>query len=93
MYKNIKQDWTQHISLVNPTSDWPPTGCNSFHHYSLGPSIQAVSNTENNTPVQDMVCQLLQKNAVGDSVKDYAEFQVEEDSKINGFWLSSGYYT
>ncbi|RMC04400.1 hypothetical protein DUI87_19221 [Hirundo rustica rustica] len=52
--KNIEQNWPQHRSLRNTTSDWPPAGCSSVHHHSPGPAIQPVPNPAKSAPVQAM---------------------------------------
>lgn len=38
--KDIKHNWLQHWALGNPTSDWPPTACNSIHQLWACPSSQ-----------------------------------------------------
>ncbi|RMC20709.1 hypothetical protein DUI87_01561 [Hirundo rustica rustica] len=75
--KNIEQNWPQHRSLRDTTGDWPPAGCSTVHHHSLGPAIQPVHNSAKSAPVQAMGCQLIQEYAVGDSVKSLAEVQID----------------
>ncbi|RMC21667.1 hypothetical protein DUI87_02535 [Hirundo rustica rustica] len=75
--KNIEQNWPQHRPLRNTTGDWPPAGCSTAHHHSLGPAIQPVPNPAKSAPVQAMGCQLIQEYAVGDSVKGLAEIQID----------------
>ncbi|RMC21926.1 hypothetical protein DUI87_02797 [Hirundo rustica rustica] len=75
--KNIEQNWPQHRSLRDTTGDWPPAGCSTIHHHSLGPAIQPVPNPAKSAPVQAMGCQIIQECAVGDSVKSLAEVQID----------------
>ncbi|RMC09800.1 hypothetical protein DUI87_13587 [Hirundo rustica rustica] len=75
--KNIEQNWPQHRPLRDTTSDWPPAGCSTIHHHSLGLAIQTVLNPAKNAPVQAMGCQLFQEYAVRDTVKGLAEIQVD----------------
>ncbi|TRZ25240.1 hypothetical protein HGM15179_001926 [Zosterops borbonicus] len=37
--KDIKQGWAQHGSLGDAISAWPPTGCSTIHHHSLGLAV------------------------------------------------------
>jgi len=46
-----------------------PAGFNSIHHHSLGLAIQPALYLAKGLSVQTMVCQLLQENAVGDSIE------------------------
>ncbi|KAK4810059.1 hypothetical protein QYF61_007223 [Mycteria americana] len=75
--KDIKQEWPQHRALGNTTCARPPTGVNSVHHNSLGSAIQPVFYPAKSTPVQAMSPQVLQENAVGDSVKGFSKVQVD----------------
>ncbi|RMC22033.1 hypothetical protein DUI87_02904 [Hirundo rustica rustica] len=75
--KNIEQNWPQHRPLRDTTGDWPPAGCSTIHHHSLGLAIQTVPNPAKSAPVQAMGCQLIQECAVGDSVKSLAEIQID----------------
>ncbi|RMC15855.1 hypothetical protein DUI87_08060 [Hirundo rustica rustica] len=59
--KNIEQNWSQHRPLRDTTGDWPPAGCSTIHHHSLGPAIQPVPNPAKSAPVQAMGCQLIQE--------------------------------
>ncbi|KAJ7402611.1 hypothetical protein BTVI_84815 [Pitangus sulphuratus] len=68
---DMKQNWSQHRTLGNSTSDWTPTGFNSIQHHSLGLAIQPVFSLGKSTPVQAMSVWFLQENSVGDSVKDF----------------------
>ncbi|KAK4821198.1 hypothetical protein QYF61_015766 [Mycteria americana] len=71
--KDIKQNWPQHRALGNTACDRPPTGVNSIHHHSLGPAIQPGLYPAKGTPMQAMSHQLLQENAVGNSLKGFTE--------------------
>ncbi|KAK4810277.1 hypothetical protein QYF61_015307 [Mycteria americana] len=75
--KDIKHGWPQHRALGNTACARPPTGVNSVHHNSLGSAIQPVFYPAKSTPVQAMSPQLLQENAVGDSVKGFSKVQVD----------------
>ncbi|RMC19694.1 hypothetical protein DUI87_03258 [Hirundo rustica rustica] len=75
--KNIEQNWPQHRPLRDTTGDWPPAGCSTVHHHSLGPAVQSVPNPAKSAPVQAMGCQLIQEYAVGDSIKGLAEIQID----------------
>ncbi|RMC19616.1 hypothetical protein DUI87_03176 [Hirundo rustica rustica] len=75
--KNIEQNWPQHRALRDTIGDWPPAGCSTIHHHSLGPAVQSVPNPAKSAPVQDTGCQLIQEYAVGDSVKGLAEIQID----------------
>ncbi|RMC05423.1 hypothetical protein DUI87_18615 [Hirundo rustica rustica] len=75
--KNIEQNWPQHRPLRDTTGDWPPAGCSTVHHHSLGPAIQPVPNPVKSAPVQAMGCHLIQGCAVGDTVKGLAEVQID----------------
>ncbi|RMC10298.1 hypothetical protein DUI87_13100 [Hirundo rustica rustica] len=50
--KNIEQSWPQHRPLRDTTGDWPPAGCRTIHHHSLGPAIQPIPNPGKSAPVQ-----------------------------------------
>ncbi|KAK4819416.1 hypothetical protein QYF61_003687 [Mycteria americana] len=71
--KDVKQNWPQHRALGNTACDWPPTGVNSIHHHSLGPTIQPILYPAKSTPVQAMSSQFLQENAVGNRVKGFTK--------------------
>ncbi|KAK4819404.1 hypothetical protein QYF61_003675 [Mycteria americana] len=71
--KGIKQNWPQHRALGNTACDRPPTGVNSIHHHSLGPTIQPILYPAKSTPVQAMSSQFLQENAVGNCVKGFTK--------------------
>ncbi|RMC19037.1 hypothetical protein DUI87_03641 [Hirundo rustica rustica] len=75
--KNIEQNWPQQRPLRDTTGAWPPAGCSTIHHHSLGPAIQPVPNPAKSAPVQATDCQLFQECAVGDSVKSLAEVQID----------------
>ncbi|RMC19058.1 hypothetical protein DUI87_03662 [Hirundo rustica rustica] len=62
--KNIEQNWPQQRPLRDTTGDWPPTGCSTIHHHSLGLATQPVLISANSAPVQAMGCQLFQECAV-----------------------------
>ncbi|RMB98799.1 hypothetical protein DUI87_25018 [Hirundo rustica rustica] len=57
--KNIEQSWPQHRPLRDSTGDWPPAGCGTVHHHSLGLAMQLVPNPAQSAPVQTMGCQLI----------------------------------
>ncbi|KAF4803677.1 Kinesin-like protein KIF18A [Turdus rufiventris] len=71
--KDIEQNRPQRRSLRDTTGDWPPAGCSTIHHHSLG--IQPVLNAAKSAPVQAMGRQLFQECAVGDSVKALLKFK------------------
>ncbi|KAJ7403659.1 hypothetical protein WISP_149712 [Willisornis vidua] len=75
--KDVKQNWAQHRSLGNTTGDRPPAGCSPVHQHSLGLAIQPALNPADSAPVQVTGCQLFQQYAVGDSVKGFAEVQID----------------
>ncbi|KAK4820816.1 hypothetical protein QYF61_007210 [Mycteria americana] len=76
--KDVKQNWPQHRALGDTTCDRPPTGVNSIHHHSLGPAIQPVLYPAKSTPVQAMISQFLQENAMGNSVKGFTRTRASD---------------